>query len=100
MNYVGEIRLFAGTFAPAGWAVCDGGLLSIADNELLFTLIGTTYGGDGQESFALPNLSNAIAVHVGPNGAMGQTGSAPMGFSTPTVPLRYIIALSGMVPRA
>ena len=54
--YVGEIRLFAGNFAPAGWQFCGGQLLAISENEALFQLIGTTYGGDGQETFALPDL--------------------------------------------
>ena len=66
--YVGEIRLFAGTFAPQGWATCDGQLLAIADNETLFNLIGTTYGGDGQSTFALPNLAYRVPIHIGSNG--------------------------------
>jgi len=53
--YVGEIRMFAGNFAPAGWEFCNGGLLPISENETLFQLIGTTYGGDGETTFALPN---------------------------------------------
>jgi microcystin-dependent protein len=63
--YVGEIRLFAGNFAPAGWALCQGQLLSIAENEVLFQLIGTTYGGDGQETFAMPDLRGRLPVHQG-----------------------------------
>jgi len=63
--YIGEIRMFAGTFAPAGWAFCDGSLVPISENDALFTLIGTTYGGDGQETFALPNLRGRIPVHMG-----------------------------------
>jgi microcystin-dependent protein len=63
--YVGEIRLFAGNFAPEGWAFCDGQLLPISENETLFNLIGTTYGGDGQETFALPNLQSRIPLHQG-----------------------------------
>jgi microcystin-dependent protein len=54
--YVGEVRMFAGNFAPAGWFFCDGSLLSISEYETLFQLIGTTYGGDGQNTFALPDL--------------------------------------------
>ena len=53
--YIGEIRMFAGNFAPAGWALCEGQLMPISENDALFTLIGTTYGGDGQETFALPD---------------------------------------------
>ena len=52
--YVGEIRMFAGNFAPAGWRFCDGALLPISENDTLFNLIGTTYGGDGEETFAVP----------------------------------------------
>lgn len=65
--YVGEIRMFAGNFAPAGWMFCDGSILSISENETLFQLIGTTYGGDGQDTFALPNLQSRIPVHKGTN---------------------------------
>ena len=63
--YVGEIRVFAGNFAPLGWALCDGTLLPIADNQVLFTLIGTTYGGDGQSTFALPDLRGRAVIHQG-----------------------------------
>lgn len=63
--YVGEIRMFAGSFAPAGWSFCDGQLLPISENETLFNLIGTTYGGDGQETFALPNLQSRVPIHFG-----------------------------------
>lgn len=63
--YVGEIRMFGGSFAPAGWAYCDGSLMPIAENETLFNLIGTTYGGDGQETFALPDLRGRVPVHRG-----------------------------------
>jgi microcystin-dependent protein len=63
--FIGEIRMFAGNFAPAGWALCNGQLVPISENDALFTLIGTTYGGDGQETFALPNLQSRIPVHQG-----------------------------------
>lgn len=63
--YVGEIRMFAGNFAPSGWQFCDGSILPIAENETLFQLIGTTYGGDGQETFALPNLQSRVPIHMG-----------------------------------
>jgi microcystin-dependent protein len=63
--YIGEIKMFAGNFAPSGWALCDGRLLAISENDALFTLIGTTYGGDGQSSFAIPDLRGRIPVHVG-----------------------------------
>ena len=74
--YVGEIRMFAGNFAPAGWMFCEGQLLPISENETLFQLIGTTYGGDGQSTFALPNLQSRLPVHVGPGFALGQSGGA------------------------
>jgi microcystin-dependent protein len=65
--YIGEIRIFAGNFAPVGWAICDGRLLSIDANENagLFQLIGTTYGGNGQTNFALPDLRSRVPVHAG-----------------------------------
>jgi microcystin-dependent protein len=66
--YIGEIRMFAGNFAPQGWATCDGQLMAISENDTLFNLIGTTYGGDGQETFALPNLAARLPIHVGSNG--------------------------------
>ncbi len=63
--YVGEIRLFAGNFEPIGWMFCRGQLLSIANNPVLFALIGTTYGGDGQNTFALPDLQGRVPLHQG-----------------------------------
>ncbi|HYA98182.1 MAG TPA: tail fiber protein [Methylomirabilota bacterium] len=74
--FVGEIRMFAGNFAPAGWAFCDGSLIPISENETLFQLIGTTYGGDGENTFALPDLRGRVPVHVGPGFALGQAGGA------------------------
>jgi microcystin-dependent protein len=77
--YVGEIRMFAGNFAPAGWMLCQGQLLPISENETLFNLIGTTYGGDGQSTFALPDLQSRIPIHQGQgsglsNYVLAQTG--------------------------
>jgi microcystin-dependent protein len=63
--FVGEIRMFGGNFAPAGWAFCQGQTLPISENDVLFTLIGTTYGGDGQETFQLPDLQGRLPVHAG-----------------------------------
>jgi microcystin-dependent protein len=63
--YIGEVRLFAGNFAPQGWGLCDGQLLPIVGFEALFTLIGTTYGGDGQSTFALPDLQGRVPIHQG-----------------------------------
>jgi microcystin-dependent protein len=74
--YVGEIRMFAGNFAPAGWMFCEGQLLPIAENETLFQLIGTTYGGDGETTFALPDLRGRLPVHQGNGFALVETGGA------------------------
>src|SRR5215467_3380469 len=72
--FIGEIRMFAGNFAPVGWAFCNGAIIPIDQNDALFNLIGTTYGGDGQTTFALPNLQSRVPVHVGPGFALGQSG--------------------------
>src|SRR5947209_13606717 len=72
--YVGEIRMFAGNFAPAGWMFCEGQLLPISENETLFNLIGTTYGGDGQSTFALPDLRGRIPMHFGNGFTLAETG--------------------------
>jgi microcystin-dependent protein len=72
--YVGEIRIFAGNFAPAGWMFCDGSLLPIADFQTLFNLIGTTYGGDGQSTFALPDLRGRVPIHMGGGFTLAETG--------------------------
>ena len=74
--YVGEIRMFAGNFAPAGWAFCDGQLLPISENETLFQLIGTTYGGDGESTFALPDLRGRLPIHQGNGFILAETGGA------------------------
>ena len=74
--YVGEIRIFAGNFAPAGWMFCEGQLLPISENETLFQLIGTTYGGDGESTFALPDLRGRIPLHQGNNHVLAETGGA------------------------
>jgi microcystin-dependent protein len=74
--YVGEIRMFAGNFAPAGWMFCAGQLLPISENETLFQLIGTTYGGDGQSTFALPDLRGRLPIHQGNGFILAETGGA------------------------
>jgi len=78
--FVGEIRIFGGNFAPSGWAFCNGQLMAIAQNSTLFNLIGTTYGGDGQTTFALPNLQSQVPVHQGTNQygsyVIGQSGGS------------------------
>src|SRR5215471_12801044 len=65
--YVGEIRIFAGNFAPVGWMLCQGQTLPISEYETLFNLIGTTYGGDGQSTFNLPDLQGRLPIHMGTN---------------------------------
>src|SRR3954471_11417111 len=72
--YVGEIRMFAGNFAPAGWMFCEGQLLPISENETLFQLIGTTYGGDGQSTFGLPDLRGRLPIHQGNGFILAETG--------------------------
>jgi microcystin-dependent protein len=77
--YVGEIRLFAGNFAPRGWAFCDGQLLAVSQNDALFSLLGTIYGGDGQTTFGLPDLRGRAPLHAGqgpglPSYTLGASG--------------------------
>ncbi|MES2647632.1 MAG: tail fiber protein [Bacteroidota bacterium] len=74
--YVGEIRMFAGNFAPAGWMFCEGQLLPISENETLFQLIGTTYGGDGESTFSLPDLRGRVPIHQGNSFILAETGGA------------------------
>jgi len=71
--YIGEVRMFAGNFEPLGWAFCSGQLLDIAQYDALFNLIGTTYGGDGQQTFALPDLRGRIPVHTGSAHVLGES---------------------------
>jgi microcystin-dependent protein len=88
--YVGEIRMFAGNFAPAGWMFCEGQLLPISEYETLFNLIGTTYGGDGQSTFALPDLRGRIPLHFGNGFTLAETG----GVETVTLTVSQIAAHS------
>jgi microcystin-dependent protein len=78
--YIGEIRMFGGNFAPSGWEFCEGQLMDISTYDVLFNLIGTTYGGDGQSTFALPDLRGRVPIHNGSNGSssytLAQTGGA------------------------
>ncbi|WP_431470556.1 phage tail protein [Sphingosinithalassobacter sp. LHW66-3] len=74
--YLGEIRMFAGNFAPAGWMLCEGQLIPISENETLFQLIGTTYGGDGQSTFQLPDLRGRVPIHMGDGFILAETGGA------------------------
>jgi microcystin-dependent protein len=90
-SFVGEIRMFGGNFAPAGWAFCSGQLLPISENEVLFQLIGTTYGGDGEQTFGLPNLNGRVPLHQGTltgiTYAMGENaGTESVTLTTQTIP--------------
>jgi microcystin-dependent protein len=74
--FVGEIRMFGGNFAPAGWMLCQGQTLAISENDVLFNLIGTTYGGDGQQTFNLPDLQGRLPLHQASGFVMGQKAGA------------------------
>ncbi|HAE13956.1 MAG: tail fiber protein [Chitinophagales bacterium] len=101
---LGEVRLFAGSFAPRGWAFCDGQILNISEYSALFSIIGTYYGGDGRTTFALPDLRGAVPVGVGlSNGAntldvgesvkLGRDANGVKGLG-----MHYIICTSGIFP--
>lgn len=102
--FLAEIRLFSGNFAPKGWALCNGQLLPIGQNQALFSLLGTTYGGNGQTTFALPDLRDRVAMHrdaQNPLGAM--SGSLGLGSGQPAeapgyLGLNFCIALQGIFP--
>jgi microcystin-dependent protein len=86
-SYIGEIRMFAGNFAPAGWAFCSGQLMPISEYGALFSLIGTTYGGDGQQTFALPDLQGRLPMHQGNGTPLGtQAGVEQVTLSTTQIP--------------
>lgn len=109
-----EIKLFAGNFAPRGWATCEGQLLPIAQNTALFALLGTTYGGDGRTTFALPDLRGRVPVGVGngpglspikqgekqgpDNVSVITGGTESITSKTPSLGLKYIICVSGIFP--
>lgn len=112
---LGQIIMFAGSFAPRGWAFCDGQELPIAQNNALFSLLGTTYGGDGRTTFALPDLRGRVAIHAGTGPGlssriMGQQvheqrvvmasgqGDEVQGTVPPGLCLNYLIALEGIYP--
>lgn len=103
--YIGEIRLFAGSFAPVGWAFCNGALIPIAENDTLFFLIGTTYGGDGESTFALPNLSSRYPIHQGTSPQTGTTyqlgetgGTEAVTLSTNQLPIHSHVPLASSSP--
>jgi microcystin-dependent protein len=89
MAFVGEVRMFAGNFAPAGWLFCEGQQLPISENEALFTLIGTTYGGDGEETFNLPDLRGRVPMHAfTPVGQIGEAaGITDVTLTTQQIPI-------------
>jgi microcystin-dependent protein len=98
--YIGEIRMVGFNFAPVNWALCNGQQLSITENEALFNLIGTTYGGDGQQTFNLPNLQGCIALHQGNNQGNGYVPGQYLGAENVTVSLQQLPAHSHAVPCA
>jgi microcystin-dependent protein len=89
--YVGEIRMFGGNFPPSGWAFCNGATMPISENETLFQLIGTTYGGDGESTFNLPDLQGRVPIHqgTGPDGSTFIVGEAA-GVETVTLTIQQI----------
>lgn len=85
--YVGEIRMFAGDYAPQGWALCNGQLLSILENEVLYALLGTTYGGDGRTTFGLPDLQGRIPIHTSSSIPLGtKAGTETVTLTTSQLP--------------
>jgi microcystin-dependent protein len=104
--YVGEIRMFGGNFPPSGWMFCDGAPLPISENDVLFQLIGTTYGGDGEETFNLPDLRGRIPMHMGtgPDGTTYQIGEMAgveqVTLSTQQIPVHSHVPLASNTPGA
>lgn len=101
--YVGEIRMFGGNFAPVGWLFCSGQYLPISEYETLFQLIGTTYGGDGESTFQLPNLQSRVPVHQG-TGSSGvtyilgeQAGTESVTLTTQQLPVHNHAAVGAIV---
>jgi microcystin-dependent protein len=99
--FVGEIKMFAGNFAPYGWALCAGQLMPISENEALFNLIGTTYGGDGQETFGLPDLQGRVPIHMGQGPGLSQNyvigekaGVEQVTLSTQHIPIHSHVPLA------
>ncbi len=85
--FIGEIRMFGGNFAPTGWAFCNGQLMAISENDTLFALIGTTYGGDGQSTFGLPDLRGRLPVHQGSGYTIGElSGSEDVTLTSSQLP--------------
>ena len=105
--FLGEVRMFAGTFAPIGWEPCDGRLLAIAENDALYSLLGTTYGGDGINTFGVPDLRGRSPVHMGQglgltNRVLGQmTGTETVQLSPSQIPAHFhpvrVVSTAGKV---
>jgi microcystin-dependent protein len=86
--FIGEIRMFGGSFAPAGWAFCNGALMPISENDALFTLIGTTYGGDGESTFGLPDLQGRVPMHQGNGHIQGEmSGTEEVTLTVQQIPI-------------
>jgi microcystin-dependent protein len=102
--YIGEVRMFGGNFAPNGWMFCDGQLVPISENEALFILLGTTYGGDGQETFALPDLRGRVPIHMGNSFVLGEAaGVESVTLTTQQIPIHthpLLCAASGGTPNS
>jgi microcystin-dependent protein len=109
--FLGEISMFAGTYAPKGWMFCNGEKLAISGHESLFSLLGTTYGGDGQKTFALPDLRSRAPVHAGAGHNLPEVTLGDMGGIVPNVDepgsaysagpytaVNFIIAVDGIYP--
>ena len=97
--YIGEIRMFGGNFAPVGWMFCEGQLLPISENDALFNLIGTTYGGDGQSTFALPDLRGRLPVHQGSGSVIGEAGGVEqVALTTGQIPIHTHSLLASTGP--
>lgn len=98
--YIGEIRMFGGNFAPQGWAFCDGSLLPIASYDALYNLIGTTYGGDGETTFALPNLCGRLPIHQGQGQGLSPRTLGELGGSEQVTLIQQQIPSHNHIPLA
>jgi len=97
--YIGEIRMFGGNFAPAGWAFCNGATIPISENDTLFNLIGTTYGGDGRVNFGLPNLQGRVPIHFGSGHTLGErSGEQGHTLSISEIPAHAHVAMGAGSP--
>jgi microcystin-dependent protein len=97
--FIGEIRMFAGNFAPRGWAFCDGQLLAVSQNDALFSLLGTIYGGDGRTTFGLPDLRGRIPIHAGTGPGLSQRRlGAKTGQESTTLTVSQLPAHNHQVP--